>query len=101
VENQVARRFSVLALFHLETAPCPEGALQFGHAERGTRGDLCLEGGYRTQPRASTLGTPKINEFALKLKGREAEQINLALIAAQKLECAIETFTIQTLLSRC
>ena len=48
------------------------------------------EGGYRTQPRVSTLGTLKRNEFALK--GREADQINLAPIAAQKLECAIETY---------
>jgi hypothetical protein len=56
------------------------------------RGDLCPEGGYRTQPRVSTLGTLKINEFALK--GREADQINLAPVAAQKLECAIETCTI-------
>jgi hypothetical protein len=53
------------------------------------RGDLCPEGGYRTQPRVSTLGTCKINEFALK--GREAGGINFALIAAQKLECTIET----------
>jgi hypothetical protein len=30
----------------------------------------------------------KINEFALK--GREADQINLAPIAAQELECGIE-----------
>jgi hypothetical protein len=31
-----------------------------------------------------------INEFALKLKGREADLIKLAPIAALKLECAIE-----------
>jgi hypothetical protein len=66
--------------------------LQFGHLESSVRGDLCPEGGYRTRLRVSTLGTLKINEFALK--GREAEQINLAPIAAQKLECAIETCTI-------
>jgi hypothetical protein len=53
------------------------------------RYDLCPEGGYRTQPRVSTLGTLKINEFALK--GREADQINLAPVAAQNFECAIET----------
>jgi hypothetical protein len=53
------------------------------------RYDLCPEGGYRTQPRVSTLGTLKINEFALK--GREADQINLAPVAAQKSEDAIET----------
>jgi hypothetical protein len=47
------------------------------------RGDLCPEGGYRAQPRVSTLGTLKINEFALK--GREADQTNLAPVAAQKL----------------
>ena len=29
------------------------------HLERGTRGDLCPEGGYRAQPRVSTLGTLK------------------------------------------
>jgi hypothetical protein len=45
------------------------------------RGDFCPEGGYRTQPRVATLGTLKMNEFALK--GREADQINLAPIAAQ------------------
>jgi hypothetical protein len=56
--------------------------------ESSVRGDLCPEGGYRTQPRVSTLGTLKINEFALKLKGREAEQINFAPMAAQKLECS-------------
>ncbi len=67
---------------------------QFGHLERGTRDDLCPESGYRAQPRVSTLGTFKINEFALKLKGREADLIKLAPIAAQNLECAIETCTI-------
>ena len=41
-----------------------------GHLEKVTRGDLCPEGGYRAKPRVSTLGTSKINEFALKLKGR-------------------------------
>ena len=56
--------------------------LQFGHLESLVRGDFCPEGGYRTQPRVSTLGTLKINEFALK--GRVANQINLAPIAAQK-----------------
>jgi hypothetical protein len=66
--------------------------LQFGHLERLVRSDLCPEGGYRTQPRVSTLGTLKINKFALK--GREAEQINLAPIAAQNLECAIKKCTI-------
>jgi hypothetical protein len=35
-------------------------------------------------------GNLKINEFALKLKGREADLIKLAPIAALKLECAIE-----------
>jgi hypothetical protein len=39
----------------------------------------------------ATLGTLKINEFALKLKGREAALIKLARIAAPKLQCAIET----------
>jgi hypothetical protein len=64
-------------------APKAEGALEFGHSERGTRGDLCPEGGYRAQPRVSTLGTLKINEFALK--GREADLVKLALIAAPKI----------------
>jgi hypothetical protein len=68
--------------------------VQFGHLERGTRRDLCPEGGYRAQPRVSTLGTLKINESALK--GREAGLIKLAPIAAQKLECAIETCYIWT-----
>jgi hypothetical protein len=54
--------------------------------ERGTLDDLCPEGGYRAQPRVSTLGTHKINELALK--GREAD---LHLSLRQKLECAIET----------
>jgi hypothetical protein len=36
-------------------------------------------------------GNPQNNEFALKLKGREADLIKLAPIAAQNLECAIET----------
>jgi hypothetical protein len=40
-------------------------------------------------PRVSTLGTLKINEFALK--GREADLIKPASIAGQNLECAIET----------
>jgi hypothetical protein len=52
------------------------------------RPDLCPEGGYRTQPRVSTLGTIKINEFALK--GREADQINLAPVTTKKLDCAID-----------
>jgi hypothetical protein len=52
------------------------------------------EGGDRTQPRVSTLGTLKINEFALK--GRKADQINLAPVVVQELECAIETVTIRT-----
>jgi hypothetical protein len=49
----------------------------------GTRGDLCPEGGYMAQPRVSTLGTLKINEFALK--GREADLIKLACIVAPKI----------------
>jgi hypothetical protein len=32
----------------------------------GDSGDLCPEGGYRDQPRVSTLGTLKINEFVPK-----------------------------------
>jgi hypothetical protein len=60
----------------------PEGQ-QFGHLESGTRTDLCPEGGYRAQPWVSTLGTLKINEFALK--GREADLIKLAPIAAPKI----------------
>jgi hypothetical protein len=60
-------------------------SLQFGHLERVTRGDLCPEGGYRAQPRVSTLGTLKLNEFALKLKGREADLIKLAPIATPKI----------------
>jgi hypothetical protein len=41
------------------------------------------------QPRVSTLGTLKINEFALNW--READLIKPASIAAPKLQCAIET----------
>jgi hypothetical protein len=41
--------------------------------------------GYRAQPRVSTLGTLKINEFALKLKGREADLIMLAPDDAPKI----------------
>jgi hypothetical protein len=77
--------------------------LQFGHLERGALDDLCPEGGYRAQPRVSTLGTLKINAFALTrhmnvrsmnntrssglemLKGREADLIKPASIAAPKL----------------
>jgi hypothetical protein len=55
---------------------------QFGHLKRDTWGDLCPEGGYRAQPRVLTLGTLKINEFALK--GREVDLIKLARIAAPK-----------------
>jgi hypothetical protein len=40
---------------------------------------LCPEGGYRAQPRVSTLGTLNINEFALK--GRETDLIKLAPMA--------------------
>jgi hypothetical protein len=87
--------------------------VQFGHLESSVRGCLCPEGGYRTQPRVSTLGTLEINELTLTrrypvapsvkntrssglemLKGREADQINLAPVAAQKLEYAIKTCTI-------
>jgi hypothetical protein len=64
------------------------GVWTFGELSSG---DLCPEGGYRTQPKVSTPGNPQIYEFALKLKGREADLIKLAPIAAQKLECAIET----------
>ena len=80
----LSRRDRLIAARH-------EVPMQFGHLERGTRGDLCPEGGCRTQPRVSTLGTLKINEFALTrhmnvrsmnntrssglemLKGREAD----------------------------
>jgi hypothetical protein len=55
--------------------------------ERVTRGDLCPEGGYRVEPGVSTLvstlGTLIINEFVLK--GREADLIKLARIAAPKI----------------
>jgi len=43
-----------------------------------------------TQPRVSTLGTLKLNEFALKLKVREADRVKLAPIVAQNLERASE-----------
>jgi hypothetical protein len=36
-----------------------EVPLQFGHLERSLRVIYCPEGGYRTQPRVSTLGTLK------------------------------------------
>jgi hypothetical protein len=70
---------------------------------------ICPEGGYRAQPRVSTLGTLKINEFALTrhmnvrsmnntrssglemLKGREADLIKPASTLRQNLECAFET----------
>jgi hypothetical protein len=53
---------------------------RFGERDSG---DLCPEGGYKAQPRVSTLGTLKINEFALK--GREADLIKLTPIAAQRI----------------
>ena len=40
---------------------------------------LCPEGGYRAQPKVSTLGTLNINEF--DLEGREADLIKLAPMA--------------------
>ena len=43
------------------------------------------EGGYRTQPGISIIGTLKMNQFALKLKGREADLIKLARIAAPQM----------------
>jgi hypothetical protein len=54
-----------------------------GHLESSARGDLCPEGGYRAQPRVSTLGNLKINELALK--GREVDLIKLAPNAAPKI----------------
>jgi hypothetical protein len=67
-----------------------ESLVQGSAIWRGSlQGDLCPEGGHRTQPRVSTLGTLKIRAFALK--GREADQLNLSSIAAQKIEFAIET----------
>jgi hypothetical protein len=45
----------------------------------------CPEGGYRTQSRVSALGTLKISEFALKLKGQEADLIKLAPIVAPEI----------------
>jgi hypothetical protein len=44
------------------------------------------EGGYRTQPGISTIGTLKMNQFALKLKGREADLIKFAPIAAAEIK---------------
>jgi hypothetical protein len=41
-------------------------AYEFGHLERGNRDDLCPEGGYRTQPRVSTLGANQSRRFTLK-----------------------------------
>jgi hypothetical protein len=50
------------------------------------------EGGYRTQPRVSTPGALKIDEFTLKLKGRKADLIKLAPNASPKITvCAIQT----------
>jgi hypothetical protein len=45
----LSRRDSTIVARH-------EGPLEFGRLDRGTRGDLCPEGGYRAQPRVSTLG---------------------------------------------
>jgi hypothetical protein len=49
----------------------------------------------------STLGTLKINEFALKLKGREADLIKLAPIAAPKIRVRNLEVLQLDLLSRC
>jgi hypothetical protein len=76
----------------------PRRALQFGHLDRVTLGDLCSEGGYRTQPRVSPWETLKITEFALK--GREADQNNLAPGVAQKLVCGKSNMLQWSLLSR-
>jgi hypothetical protein len=44
--------------------------------------------------RVSTLGPSKINEFALKLKGREADLVKLAPIAAPKIRVQLRPATI-------
>jgi hypothetical protein len=59
------------------------------------------EGGYRAQPRVSTLGTLKINDFALKLKGRDADLIKPAPIAASKIRVRNWDVLQLDLLSRC
>ena len=46
-------------------------------SEGGAKATLSLP---LSQPRVSTLGTLKINEFALKLKGREADLISSHLL---------------------
>jgi hypothetical protein len=58
----------------------------------------CPEGGYRAQPRVSTLGTLKISEFALK--GREADLIKFAPIVA-KISVRNRDVLQLDLLSRC
>jgi hypothetical protein len=58
----------------------------------------CPEGGYRTQPRVSTLGTLKISDFALK--GREADLIKLAPIVT-KISVRNRDVLQLDLLSRC
>jgi hypothetical protein len=58
----------------------------------------CPEGGYRAQPRVSTLGTLKISEFTLK--GREADLIKLAPIVA-KISVRNRDVLQLDLLSRC
>jgi hypothetical protein len=59
-----------------------EVPLESGHLKRGTLGDLCPEGGYRFSPGFNP-GNLKINEFVLK--GRGADLIKLAAIAAPKI----------------
>src|ERR1700759_265088 len=67
-----------------------ESLVQGSAIWRGSlQGDLCPEGGHRTQPRVSILGTLKIKAFTPK--GREPDQLKFAPIAAQKIEFAIET----------
>jgi hypothetical protein len=55
----LSRRDRLIVARHEAPRPGFTLGLQFGHLERGTRGDLCPEGGYRAQPRVSTLGTLK------------------------------------------
>ena len=63
----------ILRRFEWENGVCPgivghEAPGPFGHLESLVRGDLCPEGGYRTQPRVSTLIFAHISEERWKLE---------------------------------
>jgi hypothetical protein len=74
--------------------PAPKGQEVWTFVEGNFGADLCPEGGDRTQPRVSTLGNLKINEFALK--GREGDQIILLLLPCKNESAQLRLATIRS-----